>query len=213
MSNSLLKVEPKTGENIEFPEIMNKQMETDITLTNPSTTETVAFKMKVNSPKTYLVRPSGGVLVPGQSMTVQIILQGLTEKVNPGLHRFLIHSVTVPTGTVSLTREDWPKYDKQRGGIKEQLLNVVFVKDEKPAAQAAPVTTTTTPASGGDLKAKFDELKGYALSLEKEVISLEESKKTKGSKAATEQARTYGMFHLIIGVLCAIMIVKLPSFL
>jgi len=219
---SLLKVQPKTGENIEFPQVLNKQLETEITLTNSSSTQTLAFKMKVNSPKTYLVRPSGGILPPNESMKVQIILQALTEKVPAGQHRFLIHSAVVPTGTTqTLTRDDWPRLQEEKG-IEEQLLSVVFVQETatREVAAAKPATTTTSqappagmPASGEDLKAKFNELKTYALSLEKEIRNLEVEKKgSSGGAAGGVESRKFSMVQMITAVLLSLLVMKIPSF-
>jgi len=222
----LLSVRPKTGENIEFPQVLGKQLETEITLTNLSPQQTLAFKMKVNSPKTYLVRPSGGVLAPNESFKVQIILQALSEKVPAGQHRFLIHSAVVPAGTTNLTREDWPRLQEEKG-IEEQLLSVVFVPESSITRETAAVkpTTTGTPqhapaagptspsASAEDLKAKYNELWQKKLTLEKEIRTLEMEKKGGGSAKGAVGTRKFSMVQMIAAVLVSLLVVKIPSWL
>lgn len=208
----LLRVEPKTGENIEFPRELSRQLETTIKLTNTSSTNTLAFKMKVNSPKTYLVRPSGGVLCPNEHIVVQIILQPQQEKVQSGHHRFLIHSAVVPAGTTGLGRDEWPRLAKEKQ-LEEQLLNVVFREDSRAPAQESEPVKTTAPSpdvAPDDIKAKFDELKGYALSLERELNNLQ-TKKNEASRTAGSSGGGYSMLHILVAVIVSLLVMKIPG--
>lgn len=49
-----------------------------LTLQNP-TGDRVAFKVKTTSPKKYCVRPSSGIVEPGSSKEVQVIMQAQRE--------------------------------------------------------------------------------------------------------------------------------------
>jgi hypothetical protein len=55
---------------------LRKTIPVTLTLTNPGN-EKVAFKVKTTSPKKYCVRPSSGVVEPGSSKDVQVIMQVL----------------------------------------------------------------------------------------------------------------------------------------
>jgi len=216
MAVRLIKAEPKTGDHIEFPLELNRTLETSLTLTNIST-QTVAYKMKVNAPKTYLVRPSGGVLAPKENQVVSIYLQPLTEPIPSCQHRFLINSVAVPDGTTSLGREAWPKL-AEGNQVDEQLLNVIFktpldvsgVKDIAPPGLEQVNPQVVTRANTGDIKEKFDELKGYALSLEREITDLKSKKKNPVNAAAAG----YSVLHLLIAVIVSLLVYKLlPRFI
>lgn len=212
---TLIKAEPKTGEHIEFPLELNRTLETSLTLTNISS-HTVAYKMKVNAPKTYLVRPSGGVLAPKENQVISIYLQPVTERIANNVHRFLINSVIVPDGTTSLGREAWPKL-AEGNQVEEQLLNVIFktpldggAKDTAPPGLEAVNPQAVTRANPGDIKEKFDELKGYALSLEREITDLKSKKKNPVNAAAGG----YSVLHLLIAVIVSLLVYKLlPRFI
>jgi hypothetical protein len=49
-----------------------------LALQNPGG-ERVAFKVKTTSPKKYCVRPSSGIVEPGSSKEVQVIMQAQRE--------------------------------------------------------------------------------------------------------------------------------------
>ena len=57
---------------------LRKNVPCQLTLNNP-TGERVAFKVKTTSPKKYCVRPSSGVVEPGSSKEVQVIMQAQRE--------------------------------------------------------------------------------------------------------------------------------------
>lgn len=57
---------------------LGKQVPTTLQLSNP-TSESVAFKVKTTSPKKYCVRPNTGVVKPGETVDVLIIMQQQKE--------------------------------------------------------------------------------------------------------------------------------------
>ena len=57
---------------------LRKNVPCTLTLQNP-TGERVAFKVKTTSPKKYCVRPSSGIVEPGSSKEVQVIMQAQRE--------------------------------------------------------------------------------------------------------------------------------------
>lgn len=56
---------------------LRKTIPVTLSLTNPGK-EKIAFKVKTTSPKKYCVRPSSGVVEPGSSKDVQVIMQVLS---------------------------------------------------------------------------------------------------------------------------------------
>lgn len=57
---------------------LRKNVPCTLALQNP-TGERVAFKVKTTSPKKYCVRPSSGIVEPGSSKEVQVIMQAQRE--------------------------------------------------------------------------------------------------------------------------------------
>ncbi len=101
----------------------------------------VAFKVKTTSPKKYCVRPSSGIIEPGSSKDVQVIMQAQRE-FPPSLEdvtdKFLVQYTAAPGA-----REVGPNtFDtSSNNNIKQTKLRVVLVSD--PAtffAQWAPAS-------------------------------------------------------------------------
>ena len=154
------------GDVIEFPQQLNAQCEAVLHLANTSD-ELVTFKIEVNAPKKYLVRPNKGLIKPGDSAEVRVILQPLTDLVPPGQHFILFNATNVPDGTLQMTAQDWARFVKERKDqVQEQLLGVVFVeKDEEEAeeegSEVAPEEvsrglTRDIPRSGSSTKKPSD---------------------------------------------------------
>jgi hypothetical protein len=61
-----------------FSHPLAMQVPTTLQLSNP-TSESVAFKVKTTSPKKYCVRPNTGVVKPGETVDVLIIMQQQKE--------------------------------------------------------------------------------------------------------------------------------------
>jgi DNA-directed RNA polymerase I, II, and III subunit RPABC2 len=172
-------------------------------LTNKSTGY-VAFKVKTTAPKSYLVRPSTGVLKAGATTEVQIILQqpGQGADTEANLHRFLVQAVPSMTGAVP-TREDWADWQSRKDLIQEQKLSVLLDACEGDA-MAKPVddaSRTTNAGHSEDLQVKYDELVRFTLDLEKQKKKLEESlgalQSSKGGPSSSAR-RGYSTFHLIL---------------
>lgn len=74
-------------------------------LTNPSDKE-VCFKVKTTAPKQYCVRPNSGIIHPGDTSTVTIMLQPFdssgTSDAERAKHKFMVQSAYVPPGDQTL---------------------------------------------------------------------------------------------------------------
>lgn len=74
-------------------------------LSNP-TDKPIAFKVKTTAPKRYCVRPNNGILIPGKSVSVAVMLQPLGDGPNASAaileknkHKFMIQSVFASSET------------------------------------------------------------------------------------------------------------------
>lgn len=79
----------------------------------------VAFKVKLKGSKFYIVRPSSGILAPGQTRTVEISTIGSMMGSNEG---FLVHSVVLAPEVSAFSRTDWHSLPAGHG--VEQRLSV-----------------------------------------------------------------------------------------
>lgn len=67
-------------------------------LTNP-TGKKIAFKVKTTAPKRYCVRPNNGVINPGSSVSIAVMLQATDGTIaDKSKHKFMIQSVEAPEG-------------------------------------------------------------------------------------------------------------------
>jgi hypothetical protein len=129
MSFEGLKVTPS---ELKFRFELRKNIPVTLSLQNP-TTERVAFKVKTTSPKKYCVRPSSGIVEPGATKDIQIIMQPQREA-PPSLaeckDKFLVQSVIVEGTESEVTVE---MFDPARGPIiKQSKLRVILIGPAKP---------------------------------------------------------------------------------
>lgn len=162
----------------------------------------VAFKVKTTAPKSYIVRPSAGVLKAGQTAEVQIILQPQGGDVQANQHRFLVQAVPTTSATLP-SRDEWTELQNKKETIQEQRLNVSLDHIEadslpKSTDEAARATNITHPE---DLQVKYDELVRFTLDLEKKKKTLEGElallQSPKGG-ASSSARRGYSTMHLIL---------------
>lgn len=188
----LLRISPEKV--IEIPCTLYSSSTVELLLENVSDQPYVAYKIKTTAPKSYLVRPSSGVVPQGQTRSVQIVLQAFTEEPpRTSSDRFLVQATRVENDT-SLPRNYWlslPKSD-----VEETRLNVVFKRSntspggapsgtsgegagasaggvsEGPGSATLPASNATGSSSSsssgpGDLKQQYDQLVEYALAMER----------------------------------------------
>lgn len=127
-----------------------------LVLTNDSD-ETVAFKVKTTKPKRYLVRPNQGLVKPGETETVTIVLLGPEKRdILAEYHatqawddsnKFLVQSVGVNPEQYADSSKDqaqlltdlWNDQSKGRKDVKQKKLTVKFRTDD---SSARPPATT-----------------------------------------------------------------------
>mmetsp|Transcript_28270 Transcript_28270/g.34327 ORF Transcript_28270/g.34327 Transcript_28270/m.34327 type:complete len:263 (-) Transcript_28270:714-1502(-) len=173
-----------TPSELKFRFELRKQVPTSLRLYNPNS-EHVAFKVKTTSPKKYCVRPNTGMVAPGATTEVIIIMQQQKE-VPPDLNqckdKFLVQSVTVaskngvePNPSSTDFQELFSKDRKAEVKMSETKLKVSYIQPipppspvpENQEAEAAATAeenfdskseASTGSAPTGDLQAKYNSL-------------------------------------------------------
>jgi vesicle-associated membrane protein-associated protein B len=174
----------------------------NLNLTN-STNSLVAYKVKTTAPNNYFVKPKAGVLAPGASQDVQITLQAqFPTDSNISQDRFQVLSAPCETSD-GLSRDEWLKLDKS-------------VLQEKRLAVAIKTQATTKSSVSGsdniplpDLKAKYDELANYTITLEKTKGNLEEElRRRKSVGTPIQTVKGYSFIQLVIAIIVAVLVAR-----
>ncbi|XP_042187853.1 VAMP (vesicle-associated membrane protein)-associated protein A, like isoform X1 [Callorhinchus milii] len=75
---------------------------TNLKLKNP-TDKRVCFKVKTTAPRRYCVRPNSGIIDPGSTVTVSVMLQPFDYDPNEkSKHKFMVQTVYVPPGVADM---------------------------------------------------------------------------------------------------------------
>ncbi|ODQ72111.1 hypothetical protein LIPSTDRAFT_41470, partial [Lipomyces starkeyi NRRL Y-11557] len=100
---------------LEFSGPFTKTVTRTLQLHN-KTPEPMAYKVKTTAPKLYCVRPNASRVNPGETIEVQIILQGLKQDPAPDFKckdKFLVQSVPIAPEQETLSVSDlWSSVEK-----------------------------------------------------------------------------------------------------
>ncbi|CDI77332.1 major sperm protein domain-containing protein, putative [Eimeria acervulina] len=141
----LLQIHPEKV--LEVPFTLYSSSVVQLTLRNVSSHPFVAYKIKTTAPKNYLVRPSTGAVPQGESRSVQIVLQAMTEEPpKTATDRFLVQATPVES-TAPLPRSYW--LELSRSEIEETRLSVSFKRTGSSEAAAAAAAAAAAGAGGG----------------------------------------------------------------
>ncbi|XP_076449613.1 vesicle-associated membrane protein/synaptobrevin-binding protein-like [Babylonia areolata] len=122
-------------------------------LQNP-TEKKICFKVKTTAPKRYCVRPNGGILDPGSSISVAVMLQPFEyDPSEKSKHKFMVQSMFAPDGKIESQEQLWK--DASPDSLMDTKLKCVFdmpdgtaqngVQDVSQEEKVKPVKTE--PAS------------------------------------------------------------------
>jgi len=101
----VLILEPST--ELRFKGPFTEIVVSDLKLTNPSQ-QKVCFKVKTTAPKRYCVRPNSGIIDPGSSVTVAVMLQPFVFDPNEkNKHKFMVQTMFAPPGTIESPDALW----------------------------------------------------------------------------------------------------------
>ncbi|CAD7964056.1 unnamed protein product [Amoebophrya sp. A120] len=169
----------------------------------------VCYKVKTTAPKSYVVRPSNDVLKPGGSATVKIVLQ--TDDLSViTQHRFMVQAV-LAEGEENITKEQWTSMAKSE--IQEFRLNV---EQLQPGAATPSPAAPNAPASNDNarnIQRKYDELVKYTVKLEEETLELQREKEALEKQAPKSGDLSLNLFHMLLAVLVAVALSKLPQYM
>merc|ERR1711935_183383 len=141
----LLKIVPE--DRIVFNPPFTSVSSSNISVSNPTENDTIAFKIKTTAPKRYCVRPNVGIVKPGETSDVKVLLQpGETDE----KHKFQVQSLVVPENYESLTPDEkatlWKSTENPSMSTR---LTCVFASDKPiPATIPEEPTETSTTEEG-----------------------------------------------------------------
>jgi len=114
-----------TPEVVTFPPPLERVMSHIVRLQNTSTKDFLTYKVKTTAPKRYSVRPNLGVIAPGDTAEVQVILNYLKDPLPPNQKckdRFQIQSIVTENSEFNdhTLKEFWKDIDEAK--VKKQKL-------------------------------------------------------------------------------------------
>ncbi|CAN6809238.1 unnamed protein product [Brassica oleracea var. botrytis] len=120
---------------LKFPFELKKQSSCSLQISNKTSTQVVAFKVKTTNPRKYCVRPNTGVVLPGDSCNVTVTMQAQKEAPldMQCKDKFLVQSVIVSDATTSkdVIAE---MFNKEPGRVIEDFkLRVVYIPANPPS--------------------------------------------------------------------------------
>ncbi|XP_042187854.1 VAMP (vesicle-associated membrane protein)-associated protein A, like isoform X2 [Callorhinchus milii] len=123
---------------------------TNLKLKNP-TDKRVCFKVKTTAPRRYCVRPNSGIIDPGSTVTVSVMLQPFDYDPNEkSKHKFMVQTVYVPPGVADMELV-WK--DAKPEDLMDSKLRCVFelpFENEKSNDLEMSKSATITNASKPD---------------------------------------------------------------
>ncbi|XP_074060226.1 vesicle-associated membrane protein-associated protein A isoform X1 [Macrotis lagotis] len=93
----ILLLDPPT--DLKFKGPFTDVVTTNLKLRNPSDRK-VCFKVKTTAPRRYCVRPNSGIIDPGSTVTVSVMLQPFDYDPNEkSKHKFMVQTIFAPSNT------------------------------------------------------------------------------------------------------------------
>ncbi|XP_070796735.1 vesicle-associated membrane protein-associated protein A isoform X1 [Pituophis catenifer annectens] len=96
----ILVLDPPT--DLKFKGPFTDVVTTNLKLRNPSERK-ICFKVKTTAPRRYCVRPNSGIIDPGTSVTVSVMLQPFDYDPNEkSKHKFMVQTIFAPTNITDM---------------------------------------------------------------------------------------------------------------
>ena len=194
---------------------LRKNIPVTLSLHNPGP-DRVAFKVKTTSPKKYCVRPSSGLVEPGATKDVQVIMQAQREY-PPSLadckDKFLVQTVKVDSKVSDISPELFDATGSQP--IKQSKLRVVLVGPPKPPSPVPEgVEEDTTSEGRNAFKENGEEAPGRA-SQELAAVTQERNRLrdtlAKMEKDKADIKKRLDLLQLQVGMPCMVPHFVVPS--
>ncbi|KAI7792516.1 vesicle-associated membrane protein-associated protein A [Triplophysa rosa] len=123
---------------------------TNLKLKNPSDRR-VCFKVKTTAPRRYCVRPNSGIIDPGATVTISVMLQPFDYDPNEkSKHKFMVQTIFAPSG-VSDLEVMWK--DAKPDDLMDSKLRCVFdmpSENDRMNEQESSKSTAVLNASKAD---------------------------------------------------------------
>ncbi|XP_037085759.1 vesicle-associated membrane protein/synaptobrevin-binding protein-like [Pollicipes pollicipes] len=114
----------------------------------------ITFKIKTTAPKRYCVRPNQGILNPGASTNIAVMLQPFTyDPAEKNKHKFMVQTMFLPEGEHSDLETLWKNASPEQV-MTSNKMRCVF---EQPAD--VPEESPLRPPEPGDIKKVTEEVK------------------------------------------------------
>jgi vesicle-associated membrane protein-associated protein A len=124
-SQQLLVLDPPI--ELKFKGPFTEVVTSELKISNPSW-KRICFKVKTTAPKQYCVRPNNGLIEPGTSVNVAVMLQPFHYDPNEkNRHKFLVQSLVVPDSVSENLENLWK--DTPVDQLMESKLKCVFDVD------------------------------------------------------------------------------------
>ena len=118
-----------------------------IQMRNPTPDQKVCFKVKTTAPRKYCVRPNSGIIDPGKSIKIAIMLQPV-EKISelaPTKHKFMVQSMIIDNSHENIDNI-WQTADQSK--IMDSKLRCVFLdENSQPIGASSSSSSSTTQAA------------------------------------------------------------------
>jgi len=175
---------------------LRKQIPSELVLKN-GTKEKQAFKVKTTAPKKYCVKPNTGIVEPGASLTVTVMMQAHREVPSDFAackDKFLVQSC--PSGASTDMTELFARANEK---IKETKLRVAYVKHDKSTVQEEvlpPPPANETPA---DERVRLQKEVGLLQSRNRALVTDLNLMQKRGGKVV----RGFTLLHILLTAILA----------
>ncbi|XP_033754916.1 vesicle-associated membrane protein/synaptobrevin-binding protein-like [Pecten maximus] len=115
----------------------------NLKLSNPEGRK-VLFKVKTTAPKRYCVRPNSGIIEPGASVTVAVMLQPFEyDPTERNKHKFMVQTLFAPDGPIESQEELWKEVTPEN--LMDSKLKCVFELPVDNSHTATPSSVSKEP--------------------------------------------------------------------
>uniref|UniRef100_A0A8C3D975 Vesicle-associated membrane protein-associated protein A n=1 Tax=Corvus moneduloides TaxID=1196302 RepID=A0A8C3D975_CORMO len=122
----ILVLDPPT--DLKFKGPFTDVVTTNLKLRNPSDRK-VCFKVKTTAPRRYCVRPNSGIIDPGSSVIVSVMLQPFDYDPNEkSKHKFMVQTTYAPPNITDMEAVVHLMFTQGREGEGKQRIKMRFYK-------------------------------------------------------------------------------------
>jgi len=183
-SQQLLVLEPPV--ELKFKGPFTDVVTAELKMSNPSK-KRIGFKVKTTAPKQYCVRPNNGLIEPGATISVAVMLQPFNYDPNEkNRHKFLVQALIVPDGVTENHEMLWK--DTPADQLMESKLKCVFDVDADLVQQMRSSDVTDGKGSEDYMRRELHQLREENTRLKDEGLRQRRGL-TRGDVSSTDQLK------------------------